>query len=230
MTFETWLAFASVSAVLLVIPGPTILTVIAYASSHGRRATLPLVAAVSLGDLSVIGLSVIGLGGLLAASSSAFTAIKVIGGIYFLILGFKMFISALTPPKPSNKTLKLGDNNSPSSDPMREINSSELSRVQTNRLFFNTWLVTALNPKGLVFFGAFLPQFINISSPIAAQLIILSSTFIFLAAINTLIYAILASKAKELLSSDKAKKTVEIGGASVMTFAGIWTLTSEPST
>jgi threonine/homoserine/homoserine lactone efflux protein len=76
MAIELWLAFVVASTIMLLIPGPTILTVIAYASSHGRTATLPLVVAVSLGDMAVITLSVFGLGRLLAISSSAFTAVK----------------------------------------------------------------------------------------------------------------------------------------------------------
>jgi threonine/homoserine/homoserine lactone efflux protein len=54
MAVELWLAFVAASTVMRLIPGPTILTVVAYASSYGKKATLPLVAAVSLGDITVI--------------------------------------------------------------------------------------------------------------------------------------------------------------------------------
>jgi threonine/homoserine/homoserine lactone efflux protein len=76
MPLDTWLAFVAASAVLLVLPGPTILTVISYSIAHGRHANLPLVAAVALGDATALALSLIGLGALLQASAAWFTAIK----------------------------------------------------------------------------------------------------------------------------------------------------------
>lgn len=209
ISFELWLAFAAASAILLVIPGPTILTVISYASLHGRSATLPLVAAVSLGDLSVISLSVLGLGSLLATSATAFTLVKIIGGVYLLFLGLKMMYSAV---------------NSSLIEP--PFNQPSLSNVQTSKLFFNTWLVTALNPKGIIFFSAFLPQFVRTEHPIAPQLMVLSITFIVLAALNTLAYALLASNANQLVSSNRAKKKFDAAGGLMMIAAGVWALTA----
>ena len=85
MSLELWLAFVAASAVMLVIPGPTILTVISYAVAHGRRAKLPLVAAVALGDSTALVVSLLGLGTLLAASAFWFTAVKLAGGLYLFI-------------------------------------------------------------------------------------------------------------------------------------------------
>src|SRR5512145_494545 len=97
MAFETWLAFAAASAVLLVIPGPTILTVISYSVAHGGRANAPLVAAVALGDSTALVLSLIGLGALLAASALAFTFVKLAGGLYLIYLGIKLLRSGVSP-------------------------------------------------------------------------------------------------------------------------------------
>ena len=69
MSFELWLAFVAASAVLLIIPGPTILAVMSYSMAHGRRANLPLVAAVALGDSTALAVSLLGLGTLLSASA-----------------------------------------------------------------------------------------------------------------------------------------------------------------
>ena len=66
MPIELWLAFVAASAVLLVLPGPTILTVISYSLAHGRRVNVPLVAAVALGDSTALVFSLLGLGALLA--------------------------------------------------------------------------------------------------------------------------------------------------------------------
>ncbi|MGH8185160.1 MAG: LysE family transporter, partial [Steroidobacteraceae bacterium] len=93
MSIELWLGFVAASAILLVIPGPTILTVISYSISHGKRANVPLVIAVALGDSTALVLSLLGLGALLAASAFWFTAIKLAGGLYLLYLGIKMLRS-----------------------------------------------------------------------------------------------------------------------------------------
>ena len=68
VSIEPWLAFVAASAVLLVIPGPIILTVISYSVVHGRRANVPLVAAVALGDSTALVVSLLGLGTLLAVA------------------------------------------------------------------------------------------------------------------------------------------------------------------
>ena len=69
MPIELWIAFVAASAILLVIPGPTILTVISYSVAHGSRANVPLVAAVALGDSTALAFSLLGLGTLLATSA-----------------------------------------------------------------------------------------------------------------------------------------------------------------
>jgi threonine/homoserine/homoserine lactone efflux protein len=70
MPIEIWLAFVVASTVLLIIPGPTILTVISYSIAHGRRANAPLIAAVALGDSTALVVSLLGLGALLTTSGS----------------------------------------------------------------------------------------------------------------------------------------------------------------
>src|SRR5438128_10856161 len=89
MPIELWLTFVAASAVLLIIPGPTILTVVSYSMAHGRRANVPLVAAVALGDSTALVVSLLGLGALLATSAFWFTAVKWAGGLYLVYLGVK---------------------------------------------------------------------------------------------------------------------------------------------
>ena len=96
MSIELWLAFVAASALMLVIPGPTILTVISYSMSHGRRANLPLVAAVALGDSTALVVSLLGLGALLATSAFWFTVVKWVGGLYLLYLGIKLLRAGIT--------------------------------------------------------------------------------------------------------------------------------------
>jgi threonine/homoserine/homoserine lactone efflux protein len=202
MSVQLWLAFVAASAVLLVIPGPTILTVISYSMAHGRRAQVPLVAAVALGDSTALVVSLLGLGALLATSALWFTAIKWVGGLYLLYLGVKL--------------LRAG------------IASTELALPALPgsywKLFANTYLVTALNPKGIVFFVAFLPQFIDPGADAARQLWILGATFVVMATINATLYAVFAGAARRLLSSAGAQRRFNLSGGALLSAAGVWAL------
>jgi len=203
MSLEVWLAFVAASAVLLIIPGPTILTVISYSIAEGRKANVPLVAAVALGDSTALVLSLLGLGALLAVSAFWFTAIKTVGGLYLVWLGVKLLragfagaADVLPAARPASRW----------------------------RLFANTWLVTALNPKGMIFFVAFLPQFIDPRGDVTSQLWLLSATFVVLATLNATLYAVFAASARRVLTSPVAQRRFHIAGGSLLTGAGIWAL------
>src|SRR5215472_8000713 len=91
MTLAHWLPFAIASAILVAIPGPTVLLVISYALGHGRRYALVTTAGVALGDLTAMTASMLGLGVLLAASATLFTALKWVGAAYLIYLGIKLW-------------------------------------------------------------------------------------------------------------------------------------------
>src|SRR6478736_3454594 len=91
MTWETWAAFTAASALLMIIPGPTILLVISYALGQGWRAALPMAIGVALGDFTAMTLSMLGLGALLAASATLFTILKWVGAAYLVYLGIKLW-------------------------------------------------------------------------------------------------------------------------------------------
>src|SRR5215207_1812470 len=91
MTLETWLAFVAASSVLLIIPGPTILLVVSYALGQGWRTALPMSVGVALGDFTAMTLSMLGIGALLSASATLFTALKWIGAAYLVWLGIKLW-------------------------------------------------------------------------------------------------------------------------------------------
>lgn len=202
MPIENWLAFVAASVVLLVIPGPTILTVIAYSATHGRRANVPLVVAVALGDSTALFASLVGLGALLAASASAFTVVKVAGGLYLVYLGVKLLRAGVTTAQ-------------------FVVPSAVDSRW---KLFVNTYVVTALNPKGMVFFAAFLPQFVSPGAGAARQLWVLAITFVVLATLNAALYAVFAASARRLLASPRAQRRFNLAGGSLLCAAGVWAL------
>lgn len=202
MPIENWLAFVAAAAIVLVIPGPTILTVISYSVAHGRRANVPLVAAVALGDSTALVLSLLGLGALLATSALWFNMVKVAGGLYLLYLGIRLlragFVAAALP--------------APAAPGSRR------------RLFANTYLVTALNPKGIIFFVAFLPQFISPQASVTRQLWVLAVTFVVMATANATLYAVFAASARRLLASPRAQRRFNLAGGSLLSAAGVWAL------
>jgi threonine/homoserine/homoserine lactone efflux protein len=204
MSLHLWLAFVAASVVLLVIPGPTILSVISYSVAHGRRANVPLVAAVALGDSTALALSLLGLGALLATSAFWFNVVKWAGGLYLIWLGLKLLRAGVAPVA-------------------TDAPAAPGSRW---RLFANTYAVTALNPKGMVFFVAFLPQFLNPAAPTAPQLWLLAVTFVVLAIVNATLYATFASAARRLLASSRAQRRFNVAGGSLLTAAGLWALTA----
>ncbi len=93
MSLEMWIAFVIAAMIVLVIPGPTILLVISQSISHGRRAVVPLVTGVTLGDFTAMTLSLLGLGAILAASATLFSVLKFIGAVYLICLGIKLWRS-----------------------------------------------------------------------------------------------------------------------------------------
>ena len=203
MPVELWLAFVAASAVLLIIPGPTILTVISYSMSHGRRANVPLVAAVALGDSTALVVSLLGLGALLATSAFWFMVVKWVGGLYLIHLGIKLLRAGIAPA---------------------DIAAAPAAPVSRWRLFANTYLVTALNPKGIVFFVAFLPQFLSPTTDATRQLWVLAVTFVAMAALNATLYAVFAGTARRLLSSARAQRRFNLAGGSLLSAAGVWAL------
>jgi len=202
LSIELWIAFVGASAILLVLPGPTILTVISYSVAQGRRANVPLVAAVALGDSTALVLSLVGLGALLATSALWFTLVKWAGGLYLLYLGIKLLRAGASPLQ------------------------AAAADASTSRwkLFANTYLVTALNPKGIVFFVAFLPQFIQPHADVRLQMWVLAVTFVVMAMINATLYAVFAASARRLLSSSRAQRRFNVAGGTLLSAAGVWAL------
>ena len=84
--------------------------------------------------------------------------------------------------------------------------------------------MAALNPKGIVFFVAFLPQFIQPAAPVAEQLWVLAATFVALATLNATLYAVVGGSARQLLASSRAQRAFHLTGGSLLTAAGIWAL------
>jgi len=195
---DQWLAFVLASSVLLAIPGPTILLVISYALGHGKKSTTALVAGVALGDFAAMTASLAGLGALLAASATIFTILKWIGAAYLIYMGIKLWRAVPAPEVPV-----------------------ESAPVKSKRIFLHTFAVTALNPKSIIFFVAFLPQFLDTASPLLPQMVIFESTFLVLATLNATLYAVMASAARRTIRSNSAQRAVNRIGGSLLIGAGL---------
>ncbi|MBN2905620.1 MAG: LysE family translocator [Rhodobacteraceae bacterium] len=171
MPLDLWFAFVAASVVLLIIPGPTILLVLSYALSQGRRVAVAMALGVALGDLVAMSASLAGLGALVLASATLFTVLKWIGAAYLVWLGVKLI---RTPPV-------LATEATPAPRPARAV-------------FAHAAAVTALNPKSIAFFIAFVPQFLRPDVALGPQFGVLIATFVGLAALNALAYALLADR------------------------------------
>ena len=207
MSVELWVAFVIAAGVVLVIPGPTILTVISYSVAQGRHANVPLVIAVALGDSTAMMASLFGLGALLSTSAFWFTVVKLAGGAYLLYLGVKLLRAGTSPT---------------------QVASAAVPNSRW-RVFANTYLVTALNPKSIVFFVAFLPQFINYRANLTQQLWVLTITFVSMATVNATLYAVFAASARGLLASPRAQRRFNVVGGSLLSAAGVWGLLARRS-
>lgn len=201
MPLEVWAAFAAASAVLLIIPGPTILLVVSYALGQGWRTALPMAVGVALGDFTAMTLSMLGIGALLAASATVFTILKWIGAAYLIYLGIKLFRAGGTL----------------NAEPRRDAASAI-------RMLGHAWLVTALNPKSITFFVAFLPQFLDRNADFLTQMVIFEATFLALAFANAFGYALIAARARNLVRNPRAIGIFNKTGGTLLVGAGIATM------
>lgn len=207
MSLEIWLAFTTATIVLLIIPGPTILLVLSYALSKGRSVAVASAAGVAAGDFIAMSLSLAGLGALVATSATLFTVLKWVGAIYLIYLGVKLIRSAPT----SGLTL-----------PETEVSA--------RGIFAHNAAVTALNPKSIAFFIAFVPQFVTPAAPLLPQFAILVSTFVGLATLNALAYALAADRLRSMISRPSILAWITRAGGSVLIAMGVFTTTLRRAT
>lgn len=196
MPYELWLTFVAASLALLLIPGPTVLLVLSYALSKGRSVAIASALGVALGDLIAMSASLLGLGALVMTSATLFTILKWVGAAYLVWLGFKLLKSA----------------------PSVGLQVSNAGRDVTARgVFVHATVVTALNPKSIAFFIAFVPQFLRPDSALTPQFAILIATFVGLAGINALAYALLADRLRVTIGQPRIiTRLTRLGGATLM--------------
>lgn len=193
MQLEDWLAYVAAYAVICIIPGPSVLFVIGQSLSRGTYAALASVLGDVLGGAVVMTASFLGLGLMLAASSGFFSIVKWAGVAYMAYLGCNQILAASRPPT-------IGHISYPGAK--GSVGAGFLNGV--------------LNPKAIIFYTAFLAQFIDPQAPQVPQFIILLFTS---AAIVGLIlggYAFLAGRIAHRLRTVTARTNVGYAGGACL--------------
>lgn len=196
MALSTYITFFIACVILVIVPGPTVTLIIANSLRHGRRAGLLNVAGTQLALAVTVVIVLAGLASLIAAMGEWFLYLRLAGAAYLIWLGWKL-ISAT------------GD-----------MASTE-ARQPRGGFFLQGLAVGLSNPKTLLFFGAFFPQFMDPARSFAVQVLIMGATAMAIAAVSDTAYTLLASRAGKALSRrrmrliSRASGTVLIGG-------GVW--------
>ncbi|MBL8832295.1 MAG: LysE family translocator [Rhodospirillales bacterium] len=197
---EIWLAFAAAAAILIAIPGPTTLVVLGQTLSGGRRMGFVSLIGVALGDVCAISLSVLGFSAILSASAHAFEILKWIGAAYLVWLGIGLWRA-----------------------PPADLAAVSAGQTDVRRAIFRSFAITLLNPKGILFFAAFLPQFMDPARPLLPQVLALMLTFVALATAIQGGYVMALGTARRNVAKPSTMRTLNRAGAVMLVGAGLLT-------
>jgi threonine/homoserine/homoserine lactone efflux protein len=201
MPLDLWFAFALASALLLASPGPTVMLVVSYAIGGGRQTGWATVPGVALGDFTAMTISLLGAGAVLAASATLFTMLKLAGAAYLVWLGVQLWRA----------------------DPSGQELAAAAQPARSHAMFWHAYAVTALNPKSIVFFIAFVPQFVTPGRALLPQFVVLELTFVALAAANAALWAVLAGQVRARFRSRSVLRLINRAAGSLLIAAGALT-------
>ena len=198
MSLQVYLTFVAACIALALIPGPVVTLLIANGLRHGTRAALINIAGVQTGLAIVIGIVAIGLTSLMATMGYWFDWLRLAGAAYLVWLGIKLIRA-----------------------PAEGISADAAPPPPRGGFFLQGLVVLLSNPKLLIFFGAFLPQFMDMGRDHVSQATLLGVTFMVIAAVTDGIYALLAGRARKFFSSRRARLVSRISGG-FMIGGGVW--------
>jgi threonine/homoserine/homoserine lactone efflux protein len=198
MSLQLYLAFVAACIALALLPGPIVTLLIANGLRHGTRAALVNIAGVQTGLAIVIGIVAIGLTTLMATLGYWFDWVRLAGAAYLVWLGIKLIRS-----------------------PVEGVESDAPPPPPRGGFFLQGLVVSLSNPKLLLFFGAFIPQFMDMSRDRASQVTLLGVTFMAIAAITDGLYALLAGRARSFFSARRTRLVSRVSGG-FMIGGGIW--------
>ena len=198
MSLNLYLAFVAACIALALLPGPVVTLVIANGLRHGTRAALTNIAGVQAGLAIMIGIVAIGLTSLMATMGYWFDWVRFAGAAYLVWLGVKLIRA-----------------------PVMGINADAPPPPPRGGFFLQGFLVLLSNPKVLVFFGAFIPQFMDMGRDHVSQVALLGITFMVIAGMTDAVYALLAGRARLFFSARRTRALSRISGG-FMIGGGIW--------
>ncbi len=178
MALDTWLVYLGAAVLLSLTPGPNGLLALTSGALYGTRQALFMVMGGALGFTLIIALSMVGIGALLQASAQVLVVMKWLGGAYLVWLGIQVWRAA--PP---------------------DLNVQDrTAHMPSGRVLFRRGLLAAIsNPKAILFFGAFLSQFINPQRSLFGQFAIMAATFVLIEIFTELLIASLAQRVRRWL-------------------------------
>lgn len=203
MNYENWLLFMAIALVATITPGPAILLVSANSSSFGVRKSVFTILGNISGLFCMSLLSILGLSTLILCSAPIFFAFKIVGALYLIYLGVKLWQNGFTGKKIIHSPM---------------VNHPPTPR--NFRLYMQGVLISLSNPKAIAFTTALFPQFIQPELALAPQFIVLVTTFMFLSFSCLLGYAILARKARNRMQEKKLCSLTVVGKAFGSLFIG----------
>ena len=203
------LIYVGVYAFVIALPGPNVIAIAARALAGGFRAAVPAALGTALGDIVLMSFSAFGLELVASTSSRVFLAVKIIGVLYLLWLGYKYWTA------PVEQLNSLSAPSGPSGHLPRK------NRGGIGSGFFAQLAVTAGNPKGMAFFFALLPAVIDLTRlNVLGYLELGAATLILIPAI-TLGYAALADRARVVLASETARRRLNKSAGAIITAAAL---------
>lgn len=183
---------------LAVVPGPTVTVIVANSLSRGTSAGLAIIAGTQTGFLIMTVIVALGMQAMVAFMGAAFDWLKLIGAAYLIWLGIKMLRS----------------------DGHLGIAETD-RRKSVGRIALEGFLVLISNPKVLIFLGAFLPQFVDTTRPAFPQVMVLGLLFMLVACSTDIVYAVLAERARGVLSAARVRLVSRLSGILLM-MGGVW--------
>jgi threonine/homoserine/homoserine lactone efflux protein len=198
---QTLLIFALVAFIGIVTPGPTVLLALTNGSRYGVRASMAGLFGAVLSDFVLVSAVAAGLGALLAASEFWFSVVKWVGVVYLSYLGIRLLRSKGTLAIPSEAEAKV-------------------DQISARAIFLRSFLVAVTNPKGYLFFSAFLPQFVSPSEPQLPQYAALAVTFAAIDFAVMLVYASAGAQAIRLLRARGVLWLDRLCGGALLALAG----------
>lgn len=200
MSTDRLLAFATMSLLLIVIPGPSVLFVIGRALAHGRRAALTTVAGNTLGTYVLVMAVAFGVGAIVERSVLVFTALKIAGAVYLVYLGVKAFRQRRS---------------------LHSAFSDDTPAHDNRRTLWEGFAVGVANPKTVVFFAAVLPQFVDRSQGyVAGQMLLLGLVFNLIAVACDMAWGLTAATARNWFARSPQRLAM-VGGVGGLTMIGL---------